>query len=175
MIGLVVSFGFMSAIGRTKGRAPAVLRVLAALVVVTFVAVSIAKLPSYIGGDMSPLRGVEPIDGVPYWRVDPTNFAAAQFLEHHGRDQLLYTHMLVPPYTILSLYARGMRQPPTSLDSTGKMIPGSLQNDGLIVLQDKVEGRTYTFRQAMPPTSAYDGFSQVYSDGDLIIYLIQSS
>src|SRR5207249_2789857 len=136
LVSIVVPLGLLRSFERVGSRSRRLLKLTASIVVVVFVIVSVAKLPAYIGGGMSPVRGGEPIDGVPYWRIDADNFAAAEFLNARGVNLTLYAHMLVVPFDVLSLYERGMVQPPASLDFRGHLIPGAVRDGSLVLLQN---------------------------------------
>jgi len=170
LIAIVVATGLMALSRRAKPESRRVVVAACCLVVILFVAVSIAKFPNYIVSDVSPIRGHETIDDVPYWRLSDRDSLAAEFLLAHGQGGLVRFDMPVIPYMFLGLYDQGLLQAPPAYDSQGRLLPPNLTGGELILLRAYFEGSNYAFRNELPPESTYSGFSKIYTDGDYELF-----
>ena len=144
------------------------------LAIILLQVVAVAKLPTYVIGAVSPIRGDEPVDTVPYWSQGMPQDAVASYLSNYATNQRLHPEMLIDNYKFqLTALANNL----TYVGNTGNLSTNPsppkfpLLAGDLVVLEDKFNGDgNYTFRNLLPAASAYQGSSAIYTNGDYTIY-----
>jgi len=172
LIGLVVGAGLVTISNRIGAGSRKKFVAACCVLVIMFVAISVAKFPVYVVGNPGPIRGHELIDDVPTWRLGAADAEAADFLLAHGKGARLHLDMPVAPYMLLGLYERGFAPAPPTYDSSGRLLPAQIKVGDLILLRNSYAGKDYAFRSLLPPESAYDDFSLIYTDGDYNLYAV---
>jgi hypothetical protein len=171
LISIVVASGLLRAVSKAKGHTKLFVKAAVCVVVVLFVATSVAKFPAYIAGGAAPLRGHEPIDDVPYWSTGQQAFWAARFLEMRRQGARIYPEVLIQVYPILEACDKFVTcLPPYFGSGEGFVFPQTRAGD-LTLLENAFNGNTYTYRNLLPPASSFSASSLVYENGDYQLYL----
>jgi len=172
VIALVVAVGLVAIVKRSPEKSRKKMVGACAFLVVMFVAVAVAKFPVYIVEDVAPIRSHELIDEVPYWHFGAQDISSANFILVHCQGKSLHLDMLIAPYTLLAVYRNGLVPVRQSFDSNGRLLLSNIRAGDLILLRNSYGGNNYAFRNFLPPEASYRAFSQIYSDGDYILYLV---
>ncbi len=170
IIGFVVAMGLIRSCETRRARFRRLIVLLCSIAVILFVVTSAAKLPSYVVGSTQPIRGQQPIDLIPYWKMGSVDSAAAGFLLQHAEGATLDLHVPTTPYMILDLYREGLTEPSMPSLSNGSIVYGSLKEGDLVLLRNTVDGTSYEYRQVLPPLAAYDTMSLIYDSGDYLLF-----
>jgi hypothetical protein len=141
------------------------------LAIILLQVVTVAKLPSYVLGELSPIRGDAPIDRVPYWSSDLPQYAVASYISRSANNQTVYPEILLVNYRLQQVgLANNLTFAPALVTGNPSAKQAPLGAGDLVILENQFNGQNYTYRNELPPSTAYQGSSAIYANGDYVIY-----
>lgn len=171
-ISSVVAIGLMRMVRVTRPKIRRFLKPLAVVLLVLFVAVSLAKLPIHVIGPLEPIRGPELIDTFPGLHASSTDSKVTAFVTGScASHRTLHIHAVYPLYLLLNLYELGCNEPVKSVDLRGNLLLQHISKGDLVILRESISGHTYLYRERLPPSASYETFSLIYSSGDYFAYV----
>lgn len=131
------------------------------IIVIVIVSTSYVKIPDYVIGEPSPIRGQERIDSTVYWDANEAQYAMAGFLANSPNSKIniqsvIYNYKLLTISRSNNIYVTN--------------VPLLAANGDLFVLEDKFKGEPFSGRSSFDELSSTYYLSRVYSNGDYLAY-----
>ncbi len=149
-----------------------VIKVVAICLILNFISANLVKKPDYLIGNKYPFQsalGYE--DNVPYWQKDEGQYLASDFLASTAPGSKVFACTLMQRYPFLiNTYENGI----TPLYGLGVQAENLRNQKGcLVLLEDKINGKTFYSREALPDAGELDQTVQmikVYTNDDYLLY-----
>jgi hypothetical protein len=128
-----------------------------AIFIVLFIIFSFLKIPTYVIGDLEPLRSEQPIDKVSYWDRDDPQYSIASYIQNNYENTSINYQGSIINFVMLGI-----------VEKNGILLTNESSN---ILIQDKFMNEKFTGRyQFSNLTSMYNN-SLVYNNYNYILYL----
>jgi len=153
----------------------AVLKGTAVLLVLCVISVNLVKSPDYITGNKYPFQHVSGLgDLVQYWHKDEGQYLSSDFLASVASGRKVFACTLMQRYPFLiSTYENDI----TPLYGIGAQVKNLKNQKGcLVLLEDKINGKTFYNRGALPEAGELDQTAQmikVYTNDDYLLYEVR--
>lgn len=152
-----------------------VIKAVAVCLILCVISVNVAKKPDYIIGNKLPFQEVTGLeDGVVYWHCDQGQHLASDFIASTASDRNVFACTLMQRYPFLITACENNLIPFHGIEVPVK----SLKNykGSLVLLQDKINGKTFYERNALPDMEELDQTVQmmkIYTNDDYCLYEVQ--
>jgi hypothetical protein len=170
LIAAILSFGIFKIQRKYAGSKYRLATQVIILAIILLQVVTVAKLPSYVLGELSPIRGQAPIDKVPYWSSDLPQYAAASYLSNSASNQKIYPEILIVNYRLRQVSSANNLTYGLPVTGNPSAKQFSLGTGDLVMLEDQFNGQDYPFRYLLPSSTVFTGSSAIYTNGDYIIF-----
>ncbi len=152
-----------------------IMKITAVSLILCFIFANAVKRPEYIIGSKAPFQSVPGAeDMVPYWYKDEGQYLASDFLASTSSERKVFACMTMQRYPFLiSTSESGL----TPLYGIGVQAERLKYHKGcLVLLEDKINGKTFYKRDELPKTEDLDQEAQIgkiYSNDDYMLYEVK--
>jgi len=176
MLVAAMAYFFINIYSSVKFRpGKAAIKVTAILLILCFITANVMKKPDYIIGNKAPLQTVPgEQDLISYWQRDEGQYLVSDFLGETAQGRKVFASMLMQRYPFListhennitPLYGIGVK--PEYLKE---------QQGSLVLLEDKINGKTFFQRDQLPEAKELDRtveMMRIYTNDDYLLYAVE--
>lgn len=152
-----------------------VMKIAAVSLILCLISANVVKKPDYIIGNKTPFQVVQGSgDRVSYWYRDSGQYLASDFLGENAAGRKVFACMLMQRYPFLISTDKNNLTPLYGIGTKAENLKN--QKGSLVLLEDKINGKTFYDRDSLPDAGELDQTVQmmkIYTNDDYFLYMVK--